>query len=202
MTVAVDKNMIMEDKNENVRGMASFFKTISSVRLVKGFAVLLFMSSSFIFVSEAYPSFSSGQQLAVTIQKSAGEIGEDQLARQLKVEEESGKKKEGEAPQEEINLIIPLDAIIVNLSGAGGKRYLKIKINLEAKDAEAKKKIESKSIPIKDRLITILSSKTYEDIEGIEGQETLRREIRETVEVLLKTEGCISQVYFSELVVQ
>ena len=75
-------------------------------------------------------------------------------------------------------------------------------MNLEAKDAETKKKIEAKAIPIKDRLISILSSKTLEDIDGLEGQESLRVEIKNNIDSILKVENGVLQVYFSEFVVQ
>ena len=89
----------------------------------------------------------------------------------------------------------------MNLSGSNGRRYLRAKINLEAKDGDVKKLIETKSIQIKDRLISILSSKTLEEIDGLEAQENLRKEIKDAVDVVLKVEGVL-QVYFTEFVVQ
>ncbi len=112
----------------------------------------------------------------------------------------SAPKKEEKV--EEGPLIIPVDTIVVNLSGSNARRYLKTKVNLEAKDAETKKKIEAKAIPIKDRLISILSSKTLEDIDGLEGQESLRVEIKNNIDSILKVENGVLQVYFSEFVVQ
>lgn len=114
-------------------------------------------------------------------------------------------KKKGEEssePVEEVNLIVAIDTIIVNLSASNGRRYLKVKINLEAKDGDVKKKIESKPVQIKDRLISILSSKTLEEIDGLEGQENLRNEIKNALDVILKTEGGVLQVYFTEFVIQ
>ena len=112
----------------------------------------------------------------------------------------SAPKKEEKV--EEGPLIIPVDTLVVNLSGSNARRYLKAKVHLEAKDAETKKKIEAKSIPIKDRLISILSSKTLEDIDGLEGQESLRIEIKNNIDSILKIQNGVLQVYFSEFVVQ
>ena len=61
--------------------------------------------------------------------------------------------------------------------------------------------IETKSIQIKDRLISILSSKTLEEIDGLEAQENLRKQIKDAVDVVLNVEGVL-QVYFTEFVVQ
>lgn len=110
-------------------------------------------------------------------------------------------KDKHDSPEEE-STIVPFDPVIVNLSGSGGRRYLKALINLEAKDGETKHKIESKIVQIKDRFISILSSKTLEDIEGVEGQESLRREIKDAADMVLKVEDGILQVYFTEFVIQ
>ena len=72
---------------------------------------------------------------------------------------------------------------------------------LRCKRRRRKKLIEAKSIQIKDRLISILSSKTLEDIEGLEARENLRKEVKDAVDVVLKAEGVL-QVYFTEFVVQ
>ena len=125
---------------------------------------------------------------------------EKEPASSSKKKEEKGKEgHEGEEKEE--SLIAPIETLIVNLSGSNGRRYLKAKINLEAKDGEMKRIIETKSVQIKDRLISILSSKTLEDIDGLEGQENLRKEIKDAVDVVLKAEGVL-QVYFTEFVVQ
>jgi len=98
--------------------------------------------------------------------------------------------------------MVSFEPVIVNLSGSGGRRYLKAVINLEAKDGEIQHKIEAKKVQIKDRLISILSSKTLEDIEGLEGQESLRREIKDAADIVLKVEDGILQIYFTEFVIQ
>ena len=51
-------------------------------------------------------------------------------------------------------------------------------------------------------MISILSSKTLEDIDGLEGQESLRVEIKNNIDSILKVENGVLQVYFSEFVVQ
>ncbi|MCR4321245.1 MAG: flagellar basal body-associated FliL family protein [Candidatus Brocadiaceae bacterium] len=197
--------------------------------IMMGIVVLISVGCAFVFVSKVYPSLTGNVQPDIVGQKAevVAETGEVQAVKQPKTEKEpasaskeekqkewkthgretqkeyaaSKKKEEKEGAEKEESLIVPLDTLIVNLSGSNGRRYLKAKINLEAKDGDVKKLIEAKSIQIKDRLISILSSKTLEDIDGLEAQENLRKETKDAVDVLLKVEGVL-QVYFTEFVVQ
>ncbi|KXK30954.1 MAG: flagellar basal body-associated protein FliL [Candidatus Brocadia sinica] len=180
--------------------------------IMMGGVVLISVGCAFVFVSKVYPSLIGNTQPDVMEQdqKQAEETAEEQTAKlpEIKKEPVSTSKKKDEKGKEdkkevaEESMIVPLDTVIVNLCGSGGRRYLKAKINLEARDEDVKKKIEARSVQIKDRLISILSSKTLEDVEGLEGQESLRREIKDAVDVVLKVEDGILQVYFTEFVIQ
>ena len=183
--------------------------------MMMGIVILISVGCAFVFVSKVYPSLTGNvaPDALVPENEAAVETAEAQTVKQpetkkepasaSKKKEEKGKEgKEGkEGAEKEGSLIVPVDTIVVNLSGSNGRRYLKAKINLEAKDGEVKKIIEAKAVQIKDRLISILSSKTLEDIDGLEVQENLRKEIKDAVDVVLKVEGVL-QVYFSEFVVQ
>ncbi|MCK6467218.1 MAG: flagellar basal body-associated FliL family protein [Candidatus Brocadia sinica] len=180
--------------------------------IMMGGVVLISVGCAFVFVSKVYPSLIGNTQPDVMEQdqKQAEETADEQTAKlpEIKKEPVSTSKKKDEKGKEdkkevaEESMIVPLDTVIVNLCGSGGRRYLKAKINLEARDEDVKKKIEARSVQIKDRLISILSSKTLEDAEGLEGQESLRREIKDAVDVVLKVEDGVLQVYFTEFVIQ
>jgi len=200
-------NMSKPQANEVCRSFIPAWKGIGT-SLKRGMAVSLGFVCISLCVSKGYASLPENFQIDRRIQESAWteEYGgpcsaELQGGEMIAVSSEKKKEEKGGAA-EEGPLIIPVDTIVVNLSGSNARRYLKAKVNLEAKDAETKKKIESKTIPIKDRLISILSSKTLEDIDGLEGQESLRSEIKNNLDSILKVENGILQVYFSEFVVQ
>ena len=197
--------------------------------MMMGIVVLISVGCAFVFVSKVYPFLTGNVQPAIVGQKAevVAETEDAQAVKQPKTEKEpaaaskeekqkewkthgretqkayaaSKKKEEKEVAEKEVSLIVPLDTLIVNLSGSNGRRYLKAKINLDAKDGDVKNLIEAKSIQIKDRLISVISSKTLEDIDGLEAQENLRKEIKDAVDVVLKVEGVL-QVYFTEFVVQ
>ena len=180
--------------------------------IMTGIVILISVGCAFVFVSKVYPSLTGNvaPDALVPENEASGETAEAQTVKQPETKKEpasASKKKEEkgkegkEGAEKEVSLIVPVDTIVVNLSGSNGRRYLKAKMNLEAKDGEVKKLIETKSIQIKDRLISILSSKTLEDIDGLEAQENLRKETKDAVDVVLKVEGVL-QVYFTEFVVQ
>jgi hypothetical protein len=55
---------------------------------------------------------------------------------------------------------------------------------------------------IEDSVVTVLSSKTFEDIRVTEGKETAKREIRARVQASIGTALTVTNVYFTEFVVQ
>ena len=171
--------------------------------MMMGIVILISVGCAFVFVSKVYPFLTGKVQPDAVGQgkKVVAETEEVQVVKQPETKKEEKGKEGKEGADKEESLLVPLDTLIVNLSGSNGRRYLKAKINLDAKDGEVKKMIETKSVQIKDRLISILSSKTLEDIDGLEGQENLRKEIKDAVDVVLKVEGVL-QVYFTEFVVQ
>lgn len=217
MAENTDKSEVAETQDDNDVSQTVNKGKANRTFIMMGVVILISVGCAFVFVSKVYPSLTgntqlniAGQAIVAEGQEPPGQIAEVQTANtsEMKREPASASKKKDEKAKgdkknaEEESVIVPVETVIVNLSGSGGRRYLKAKINLEASDDEVKKKIEAKSVPLKDRLISILSSKTLEDIEGLEGQESLRREIRDAVDAILKMEGGVLQVYFTEFVIQ
>ncbi len=61
-------------------------------------------------------------------------------------------------------IMLRFDPFIVNLSGDRGRRYLRLIMQVEVADEQAKATVESRIPHIRDRLIFLLSSKTFADI--------------------------------------
>jgi flagellar protein FliL len=115
-----------------------------------------------------------------------------------------------EAPAEEevtIGPIYKLDTLIVNLADQGGKRYLRITMELELKPAEnidvkdVIEDVERRLPQIRDTILMILPSKQYADIATTSGKLALRDEIMAKLNTFLK-KGQINTIYFTEFVVQ
>lgn len=111
------------------------------------------------------------------------------------------KKTEG---AEKVGVFLPLDPFIVNLLVNGeGARYLKMKIDLELEGEDEKVKTEAgKHIPqLRDTIIMLLTSKTYEEVMTLEGKIRLRDEIITRANYYLG-KNKVKGVYFSEFVIQ
>jgi len=93
-----------------------------------------------------------------------------------------------------------LEPFIVNLSGTG-KNYLKVEIGLELGDAKDTAEIENKLPQIKDAILLLLTSKSFDAVQTSEGKVTLKQEIITRLNTFLAG-GTIKNVYFTNFVVQ
>ncbi len=94
-----------------------------------------------------------------------------------------------------------LETFIVNLADKGGERYLRVSMNLELEKEETVE-VVGKILPkIRDAILMILPTKTYEDIGTVEGKSALRNEMLTKINEIMKPEK-IKNIYFTEFVVQ
>lgn len=115
--------------------------------------------------------------------------------------QEQVEQPEDEAAEAVVKPIFPLNSFIVNLAGENGKRYLKIKMDLEIAKEELNDDIRQRIPQIRDSIMMILTSKRYEDIKDTEGKIALRQDIKKQVNVFFK-EPCVSNIYFTDFVIQ
>ena len=94
-----------------------------------------------------------------------------------------------------------LDSFIVNLTDAQGTRYLKVVMQLEMSNDLLATEIDRRTPQIRDEIIMLLSSKSFDDVSTIAGKRALKRGILNSVNKYL-TSGRVLRVYFSDFVVQ
>ena len=97
--------------------------------------------------------------------------------------------------------IFPLETFIVNLADKGGKRYLRVTIDLELDSEELEGEVAKRLPQVRDSILTILPSKRFEDISSVQGKTALRDQILERINGML-ARGQITNIYFKEFVVQ
>jgi flagellar basal body-associated protein FliL len=97
--------------------------------------------------------------------------------------------------------VVKFDPFIVNVSGEGYPRYLKVEIALEMDSLEAKEDVAQRIAQVRDLTILLLSTKRLGDVEGFEGKALLKDDLRERVNALITT-GEVQSVLFTEFVVQ
>jgi flagellar FliL protein len=99
------------------------------------------------------------------------------------------------------SVTVPLQAFVVNLSGENGRRYLRLVVQLQVRGAKGKEEIEKHAGKVRDRLIFLLSSKTFEDLNTSEGKYQLQTEITKKLNDALGG-AVVEKTYFTEFVVQ
>jgi flagellar FliL protein len=74
-------------------------------------------------------------------------------------------------------IYIPLEEMIVNLPGRGGEHYLQTKIVLRTNDSATEGKIKNFMPVIRDKIITVRSSRQMQELATVEGKVMMAREI-------------------------
>lgn len=97
--------------------------------------------------------------------------------------------------------IFPLEPFIVNIYDGQELRYLKVKVELEMVGPAIKAEIEGRLAPIRDSILILLSAKTLQDIQDVQGKNALKDEILGAINKNIPP-GKISKVYFTDFVVQ
>jgi len=99
-----------------------------------------------------------------------------------------------------VGKLVPMETFLVNLAGTHGNKLAKINMELEVDGPKVEEEIEKRKPQIRDIIIILLSSKTYDQVTTREGKESLRDEVRETVNSFL-VKGKIKKVYFTDFIV-
>lgn len=129
--------------------------------------------------------------------KAKHSAGAPQKAEAEKKKSESGEK--GEAKGD--GTMKPMDAFVVNLTDAQGTRYLKAVMQLELDNEALSEEFDEKTPEIRDEIIMLLSSKSFDDLSTVPGKRSLKRGIVDSANRYLTT-GKVVNVYFSEFVIQ
>jgi flagellar FliL protein len=119
------------------------------------------------------------------------------LAPQPTAEESAAIQKE----QQVIGEIFGLEPFVVNLADPKGKRYLKVKIELELENLAAVDKATKVAPKLRDMVIMMLTSLSFEEVMTPEGKIRIRDELLERFNQIMRPDR-IKNIYFTEFVVQ
>ena len=96
---------------------------------------------------------------------------------------------------------VTLPTFLVNLYDPLGRRYVKMDVELELVSPEVAKEVEAQNARIRDAMIMLLSSKTYQELSTQEGKHILRNEILDRINQILNGPKVV-RVYYVNLVIQ
>ncbi len=107
----------------------------------------------------------------------------------------------GEAGKAGATTVFPLEPFIVNIYDGQEARYLKLKVEFEMAGPEVKNEIDSRQAPLRDAILVLLTTKTLQEVQDLQGKNQLREEILTAVNKILPP-GKVTRVYFTDFVVQ
>ncbi len=108
------------------------------------------------------------------------------------------------APPPEPPGIMDMEPFLVNISDEGGDRFAKLDLRLAIRPGSEVDSMKDDTLlqaKIRDRVLTLITSKSFQELVGPVGKEALRRELKAHLSPLLE-EGEIDEVLFADFVVQ
>jgi len=95
----------------------------------------------------------------------------------------------------------PMSQFIVNLLSEGGSKYLKVSLDIELDKQELSAEMDLKKALIRDIIIRVMSSKTFEEVSTMKGKDRLKDEIVSKINDVL-ADGQVKNIFFTDFVVQ
>lgn len=123
----------------------------------------------------------------------------DEKKDEKKKEEGGGHaKKDDKAPKP----VTTIQNIVTNLADPGGKRYVRLSVEFDFKDDHAAQEFGEKyQARIKDTILTLLWSKTSEELSSVDGMIAFRTELQSRVNQIMGP-GAVKQVFITDRVIQ
>lgn len=124
--------------------------------------------------------------------------------RQAQAAPAEGETAEASEPPDVDEIVLPFDTFVVNLADPGGSRFVKATIRAVITDPACEEKYRSDPLlkaRVRDRVLSVLSSKRFDDVSTVIGKESLRREIARELNQILPNSP-VREILFVEFIVQ
>jgi flagellar protein FliL len=124
-------------------------------------------------------------------------------AKRKSKKDKKGKKAEVKAPALYVKYEPPF---VVNFDAKGVMRFLQISMEVMTRDAPTSEVIKQHEPKIRNNMLMLLGSQTYETLSSMEGKEGLRKQALETIAKVVEEEGGeaeeVEDLYFTSFVMQ
>ena len=97
--------------------------------------------------------------------------------------------------------IVDLGDMVVNPAGTGGRRYLKVQVQVELADPTGSGLVESRTPKLRDRIIRELTSRTLSELTDPVAKDEMKETIIDEMNRILGGD-VIGDMYFTEYVIQ
>lgn len=111
--------------------------------------------------------------------------------------------EEPKAPKENLTVgqFFEINDIVVNPAGSGGRRYIVIELAMETSDAKLLEEATGKEIWVRDAIISLLTSKTAEELIEPTARQKLKKQILGIINGKM-LEGKFDRIYFKKYILQ
>lgn len=100
-----------------------------------------------------------------------------------------------------VKYLVPLDeALVINLSGSEGRRYLRVNLTIAVDSEETRMEMVKRAPQVRDLIIGVFRTKTEKEIEGKEGSDKVRNELINILNDSLPM-GKVVDLFFTDFVV-
>ena len=107
--------------------------------------------------------------------------------------------KHDEAPT--ASVVHPIENLVLNPAGSNGTRFLMVTATFELKDAGADQRMKDREAEVRDRILSLLSKKTVEELTDVNAREPIKKEVLEAVSPVF-SKGDVVKVFFPQFVIQ
>jgi len=118
-----------------------------------------------------------------------------------------------EAPTEEAQveerkepIYLAIKPLIVNFQGASKAKFMQVEIELQAYDSDVTEAAEQHMPAIRDRLLTLMASKNFNEMNNRAGKEQLQQEMVTAINEVLMQQAALGQginaVFYTNFVMQ
>ena len=95
-----------------------------------------------------------------------------------------------------------MPGIVVNPLGTDGRRYLMVKVGVEADDAATLARLDEMSPAATDAVIGLMSAMRVEQLSDVARRDSLKEDVRRQFNAILGEDGPVTRVYFTQYVLQ
>lgn len=125
----------------------------------------------------------------------------EELARKQAEESKAASMIKPVPEEAKIGPMVEIKEFVVNIIGQDAAHYVKASLSLEL-DKEATLDEVNKRMPqIRDAILLLISNKTFEELQDIQGKNQVKAELKSKLNSILKT-GQVNNVYLTDFVVQ
>jgi len=112
-----------------------------------------------------------------------------------------GRKSAEAAPKPVAGKTVQAGEYLTNLADPGGRKYIKVVLEVEVSDARAVQELQKKNGTLRNAILSVLRGKTSDDLAGPEGMVRLADDLGSAIGGVL-TSGRVLGVHFLDFLIQ